>query len=83
MPKLSKVAGMYLYHSVPRDLQGAMLYPLNVLARLYPGLYEEQLKKYVGREHIPRQQIPGLGCAWGDVLHLCRQYHPWRSSRRS
>ncbi|MCR4328891.1 MAG: hypothetical protein NUV53_05310 [Patescibacteria group bacterium] len=60
----------YLYHSVPKDLQGNILYPLNVLKEKYPEIYAQQVSKYIGREHIIQQQIPVLDCLWNDVLHF-------------
>lgn len=60
----------YLYHSVPLNLQGSVLYPLNSLKDKYPKIYEEQIKKYAGREHITEQRIPVLDCLWNDVLHF-------------
>jgi len=60
----------YIYHSVPKDLQGDTLYPLNVLKEKHPTIYEQQVNKYVGREHIKEQRIPMLDCLWNDVLHF-------------
>jgi hypothetical protein len=60
----------YLYHSVPKDLEDNILYPLNVLRKKYPNLYEKRLSKYTGREHITQQRIPTLDCLWNDVLHF-------------
>ena len=60
----------YLYHSVSKNLRGNILYPLNVLKEKYPDLYEMQVSKYAGREHVTRQQIPILNCLWNDVLHF-------------
>lgn len=61
---------MYIYHSVPKNLQGNILYPLNALKEKYPDIYEQQVSKYVGREHIIQQRIPILDCLWNDVLHF-------------
>ncbi len=60
----------YLYHAVPKGLQGDILYPLNALKEKYPTAYEKQIAKYVGREHITQQKIPFLNCLWNDVLHF-------------
>ena len=40
----------FVYHAVPRDMVGDVLYPLNQLEAMRPGLYEFQESKYVGRE---------------------------------
>ena len=61
---------IYLYHSIPKNLQGNILYPLNTLKERHPIVYEEQVSKYLGREHIKEQRIPILGCLWNDVLHF-------------
>jgi len=60
----------YLYHLVPKNLRGNILYPLNTLKEKYPDIYEQQVVKYAGREHITRQRIPILDCLWNDVLHF-------------
>ncbi len=61
---------IYLYHSVPKNLQGNILYPLNTLKEKHPEIYEQQVSKYVGREHMTQQRIPILDCLWNDVLHF-------------
>jgi len=60
----------YLYHRVPKNLTGNILYPLNVLKEKYPDIYQEHVKKYVGREHLLQEKIPPLHCLWNDVLHF-------------
>ena len=59
----------YIYHAVPRDMQGAVLYPLNKQREFDETLYEAHAKKYEGREHVMQQRIPLLSnCLWNDVL---------------
>src|SRR3989344_769337 len=60
----------YLYHRIPKNMKGNILYPLNMLKKKYPDAYEDQVGKYIGREHIMKQRIPMLDCLWNDVLHL-------------
>ncbi len=60
----------YIYHWVPENMQGDILYPLNILKEKYPDLYQKEASKYTGREHIMQQQIPFLDCLWNDVLHF-------------
>jgi len=60
---------MHLYHFVPDNMQGTILYPLNEMRAVLPGLYAHQAKKYEGREEVQATVIPGLG-TWGDVIHL-------------
>lgn len=49
---------------------GDTLYPLNQLATVNPELYEQQAKKYKGREHVMKYPVPILDCLWNDVLHF-------------
>jgi len=67
----------YLYHQVPKDMQGDVLYPLNELKEIYPEIYRKKFAKYENRPHIPRQKIPILNCLWNDVLHLSA-IHPMK-----
>lgn len=60
----------YLYHGAPDNLKGNMLFPLNELKDIFPEIYTENVKKYVGREEIMSQKVPYLNCLWNDVLHL-------------
>lgn len=60
----------YLYHIVPKNLRGNILFPLNVLKNKLPDIYEQQVRKYSGREQLLKQQIPILDCLWNDVLHF-------------
>lgn len=61
----------YLYHMVPRTkIEGDTLYPLNVLREKYPEVYEREVGKYVGREHVTKIHIPYFDCEWSDVLHM-------------
>lgn len=60
----------YLYHKVPEGMQGSILYPLNMLKDTHPDIYQIEVKKYEGREHIKEQRIPLLNCLWNDVLHF-------------
>ena len=60
----------YLYHFVPENLQGKILYPLNVLKEKYPEAYSKHVKKYIGREKLLELKIPHLDCLWNDVIHL-------------
>lgn len=60
----------YLYHQVPKNMKGKILYPLNVLKGADPELYSEHVKKYDGRANVMEQTIPILDCLWNDALHL-------------
>ena len=60
----------HLYHSVPKELVGNILYPLNELKTIYPEIYAKERSKYIGREEVTQQIIPKLDCLWNDVLHF-------------
>jgi hypothetical protein len=60
----------YIYHWVPKDMQGNILFPLNRLKETHVDVYEKEVDKYTGRENILLQRIPSLNCLWNDVLHL-------------
>lgn len=62
--------GDYLYHMVPKQLQGESLVPLSDLQSEHPQTYAEAAAKYEGREHLMEQKIPTLGVKWNEVLHL-------------
>jgi hypothetical protein len=61
---------IYLYHMVPSDMKGNILYPLNSLKDIYPQLYSSKILKYNNRKHIMEQFIPTLKCKWNDVLQF-------------
>ena len=60
----------YLYHRVPENMKGDILYPLNQLKNVYPDIYLKEVEKYKGREEVMKQEVPYLNCLWNDVLHL-------------
>jgi hypothetical protein len=60
----------YLYHWVPTDLEGHILYPLNQLKSIYPSLYVTKAAHYQNREAVMQARIPLLDCLWNDVLHF-------------
>lgn len=64
------LAMYYLYHSVPKDMSGTVLEPLNILKHTKPDLYAKKVQKYTGREHVMERHVPRLNCLWNDVLHL-------------
>ncbi|MFL0507073.1 group-specific protein [Ureibacillus sp. 179-F W5.1 NHS] len=69
----------YVYHMVPKDMQGDRLIPLNVLGTTYPHLYEQYTKKYFDhpdRPNLLKRQVPKLHCLWNDVLHFLPM-HPF------
>ncbi len=55
---------------VPKNMKRDILYPLNILKKKYPDIYDEQSSKYLGRENVMKQVIPTLNCLWNDALHF-------------
>lgn len=64
----------YVYHFVPDNMEGTILYPLNVLKYINPGIFQVAVKKYEGREIIMDRNIPVLDCTWSDVLFFSTVY---------
>ena len=61
---------LYLYHRMPLNMKGNILYPLNLLKEKYPQVYNQELSKYNKREYLLKVEIPPLNCLWNDALHL-------------
>jgi len=59
-----------VYHAVPENMQGTVLYPRNELAKSHPEMAAAYTEKYVGREEVAETHIPTLDCNWGDVLFM-------------
>jgi len=59
-----------IYHFVPDEMVGDVLYPLNELKEIYPKVYEKQKSKYEGCKFVMEREIPYLNCLWNDVLHF-------------
>ena len=59
-----------LFHTVPNQMIGTVLYPLNELARVDRSAWERERAKYAGREQVLALRVPPLRCLWNDVLHL-------------
>ena len=74
----------FVYHGLPRDMVGDVIYPLNELSTIQPRLYEAQRSKYAGREAVLDFRIPGLGVLFNDTVH-CGPVHPYHlfSARRA
>jgi hypothetical protein len=66
----------FVYHGVPRDMVGDVIYPLNQLAQVDRRLYEFQVSKYSGREAVLDFSVPGLGVQFNDTVH-CACLHPY------
>jgi hypothetical protein len=67
----------FLYHARPARMRGDTLYPLNALRARHPDLYEDERRKYVGRELLLELRIPVLDVLWNAALHLT-PIHPSR-----
>jgi hypothetical protein len=59
---------MYLYHHVPNNQTGSIIYPLNQLKEKFPEIYSQQYSKY---DNIKEKdvEIPGFGY-WNDCVNL-------------
>ena len=56
----------FVYHGAPREMVGDVLYPLDQLAAVHPGLYAVQKSKYDGREQVMPFQVPHLNRGFTD-----------------
>src|SRR6478752_8928342 len=65
----------FVYHTVPRDMVGEVIFPLNRLAAVAPDVYEYQRAKYAGREAVLDYRIPGTDLLFNDTVH-CAPIHP-------
>lgn len=59
---------MYLYHHVPEDQVGDVIYPLNQLKEISPDLYKKHFAKY-DKIREKDVKIPGFGF-WNDCVNL-------------
>ena len=59
----------YLYHRVPDNIQGTIIYPGNMLVQQDPEMVYV-LEKYANRQNLVQSIIPGLDCLWNDVIFL-------------
>ena len=59
-----------LFHAVPNQMVGTVLYALNELVRVDRSAWERERAKYAGRERVLEIRVPPLECLWNDVLHL-------------
>lgn len=58
-------------------MRGETLYPLNHLRTAHPDVYEQECRKYAGREELLELRIPTLDVVWSDAVHLS-PLHPRR-----
>lgn len=65
-----------VYHTVPVDMVGTVLHPLNHLYAVAPDQYAMQRAKYAGREAVLDYRIPGLDLLFNDTVH-CSPLHPY------
>ena len=60
----------YVYHRVPKNMSGNVLYPINELKEKYPILFIARLEHHGHQPRVLEGSIPKMGCFWEDVLHL-------------
>jgi hypothetical protein len=65
----------YVWHGVPKHMQGDTIYSLSGLRSIAPELAEHTARKYIGREQIAQQFVAPLQCYWHDIIFLT-PYHP-------
>lgn len=66
-----------VYHAVPREMRGTIIYPLERLAEVHPDLHATQTPKYAGREQVRSFTVPDLNRSFTDTVH-CGPIHPYR-----
>jgi hypothetical protein len=67
----------FVYHRVPSQMVGEIIYPLNQLASIAPDAYELQKSKYLGREAVLDARISETDLRFSDTVH-CAPLHPHR-----
>lgn len=73
---INPIRSQYLYHHLPTEMRGSVVYPLNNLKAHFPDIYQKEAAKYQGREAVKAQRIPLFkDCLWNDVLFLI-SVHP-------
>lgn len=65
----------HVYHRVPENMSGTVLYPMNRLPQVSNELHQLYKSGYEGREHLLERKLPYLNCLWNDVLH-CSPVQP-------
>lgn len=63
----------FIYHMVPKNMDGTTLYPLSELKKLYPAIYEKEIKKYDDhpkRKELPQRILKKINCPQAEVLHF-------------
>lgn len=59
---------MYVYHHVPRNQIGDIIYPLNQLKDTFPDIFRKQSAKY---DNIQEKDVEILGFGyWNDCINL-------------
>ncbi len=58
----------YVYHRVPDNMHGNVLYPLNQLKDINEDLYNLYAEGYKDRQKLRETRVPILNCLWNDTL---------------
>lgn len=58
----------YVYHRVPANMHGNVLYPLNRLKDIDEDLYNLYAEGYKDRQKLRETNVPILNCLWNDTL---------------
>lgn len=67
----------YIYHGVPDEMIGSILFPLNQMKQTLPEIYAKNLVKYQYRRGVMDRKVQLLNCLWNDVI----QFLPLHPSR--
>jgi hypothetical protein len=59
-----------VYHILPTNFTGSILYSLNALKDVLPEIHQIQSTIYRGQADLVSRKIPYLGCSWNDVIHF-------------
>lgn len=69
----------FLYHIVPKNMEGQILFPLSELRNRAPSIYEREIKKYDDhpkRKGLPKRLLKKINCLQEEVLHFS-PIHPY------
>ena len=70
MRRSNSIGSAFLWHTVPANMQGTLLFPLRTLAQSHPDIAAGYRRKYEGRENIAKLHVPLLDCSWDEVIFL-------------
>lgn len=63
----------FIYHMVPKNMDGEILFPLSDLKSFSVKTYDREVKKYddhIKRKELPKKIIKKLNCPQEEVIHF-------------